>query len=93
MDVLKCLGLTTGSGEHYKKLNGDEHTNVSRIALGMKPGKPAKVVTESGLYKLIMRSDKQEARRFQDWVTRGRSCRPSAGREANLPPPLVGPPV
>lgn len=28
------------------------------------------VVSESGLYKLIMRSDKPEARRFQDWVTR-----------------------
>jgi len=28
------------------------------------------VLNESGLYKLIMRSDKPEARRFQDWVTR-----------------------
>lgn len=28
------------------------------------------VISESGLYKLIMRSDKPEARRFQDWVTR-----------------------
>ncbi|GGA51814.1 BRO-N domain-containing protein [Pelagibacterium lentulum] len=27
-------------------------------------------VSESGLYKLIMRSDKPEARKFQDWVTR-----------------------
>lgn len=26
--------------------------------------------SESGLYKLIMRSDKPEARKFQDWVTR-----------------------
>lgn len=28
------------------------------------------LVSESGLYKLIMRSDKPEARVFQDWVTR-----------------------
>lgn len=28
------------------------------------------VVSESGLYKLIMRSDKPDARKFQDWVTR-----------------------
>lgn len=28
------------------------------------------VVSESGLYKLTMRSDKPGARRFQDWVTR-----------------------
>lgn len=28
------------------------------------------VINESGLYNLIMRSDKSEARKFQDWVTR-----------------------
>ncbi|KTE76956.1 hypothetical protein ATE59_08650 [Sphingopyxis sp. A083] len=30
----------------------------------------ASAVTESGLYKLIMRSDKPEAVEFQNWVTR-----------------------
>jgi len=29
-----------------------------------------KMVSESGLYKLIMRSDKPQAKAFQDWVTR-----------------------
>ncbi|MCB8840038.1 BRO family protein [Aurantimonas sp. VKM B-3413] len=28
------------------------------------------VISESGLYKLVMRSDKPQARAFQDWVTR-----------------------
>lgn len=28
------------------------------------------LISESGLYKLIMRSSKPEAREFQDWVTR-----------------------
>ena len=28
------------------------------------------MVNESGLYKLVMRSDKPEAKAFQDWVTR-----------------------
>ncbi|MBS7705189.1 BRO-N domain-containing protein [Chelatococcus asaccharovorans] len=36
----------------------------------MHTGKPAVLGSESGLYKLIMRSDKPEARAFQDWVTR-----------------------
>lgn len=27
------------------------------------------LISESGLYKLIMRSDKPAAREFQDWVT------------------------
>lgn len=36
----------------------------------MSPGRDVAIVSESGLYKLIMRSDKPEARAFQDWVTR-----------------------
>ena len=28
------------------------------------------ILSESGLYRLVMRSDKPEARQFQDWVTR-----------------------
>ncbi|WP_448955693.1 BRO-N domain-containing protein [Labrys neptuniae] len=31
---------------------------------------PSLIISESGLYKLIMRSDKPVARQFQDWVTR-----------------------
>ena len=30
----------------------------------------AVIISESGLYKLVMRSDKPEARAFQDWVTK-----------------------
>ena len=33
-------------------------------------GKQPLIVSESGLYRLIMRSDKPIARQFQDWVTR-----------------------
>ena len=33
-------------------------------------GRPLNVVSESGLYKLVLRSDKPEAKAFQDWVTR-----------------------
>ena len=36
----------------------------------MRPGQPATIISESGLYKMIMRSDKPEAKKFQDWVTR-----------------------
>lgn len=47
-----------------------EKTYVARSDLGLTPGKPMYVISESGLYKLVMRSDKPEARRFQDWVTK-----------------------
>ncbi|MBK1726366.1 Bro-N domain-containing protein [Halorhodospira neutriphila] len=39
------------------------------MRLGMSPGKPMAVISESGLYRLTMRSNKQEARALQDWVT------------------------
>jgi len=33
-------------------------------------GNPYNIIPESGLYKLIMRSDKPQAKTFQDWVTK-----------------------
>jgi prophage antirepressor-like protein len=70
-DVLPVLGLDlNGTSKHYRKLHTSEKSNVNRIALGLNPGRPMTIVSESGLYKLVMRSDKPEARSFQDWVTR-----------------------
>jgi prophage antirepressor-like protein len=34
------------------------------------PAPTVSIISESGLYKLIMRSDKAEAREFQNWVTK-----------------------
>nr|WP_211248765.1 Bro-N domain-containing protein [Acidocella facilis] len=74
-DVCRALGIQImPSGEPnvtvaLRKLGGDEralypiqgrHHRVMR----------ANFISESGLYKLVMRSDKPEARQFQDWVTR-----------------------
>jgi prophage antirepressor-like protein len=39
------------------------------VPLTVGKGRAVNVVSESGLYKLIMRSDKDTARPFQDWVT------------------------
>jgi len=71
-DILACLGLPVSgaSGAHYRKLGPDEQRKVDRIHLGLRPGRPMTVVSESGLYKLIMRSDKPQARAFQDWIAR-----------------------
>lgn len=70
VDVLRCLTLPTGNGGHYDRLAPDEQTKADRTRLGHRPGKPMVLVSESGLYKLIMRSDKAEAKVFQEWVTR-----------------------
>lgn len=48
----------------YRRLTGGETTGLSRgIAT-------AYVISESGLYKLVMRRDKPVAKPFQDWVTK-----------------------
>ena len=42
----------------------------SKVSLGQRGLEAVLVVTESGLYKLILRSDLDTAKPFQDWVTR-----------------------
>lgn len=70
-DVCRVIyGSADGMGNHYRKLADDQRRSVKRLHLGMSPGKDACLISESGLYKLIMRSDKPEAATFQDWVTR-----------------------
>lgn len=60
------------------KVLGHSNTTVAVRILGtdeqaksdLGSPRPANIISESGLYKLIMRSDKPQARSFQDWVTR-----------------------
>ncbi len=70
-DVCRALNLsmTGGSTRHLVNLSQDEVSRW-RPTTGKTCGKPNAIISESGLYKLIMRSDKPEARKFQDWVTR-----------------------
>lgn len=70
-DALKAVyGRTTGMGNIYARLGADEVTKVKRFNLEGMYGKDMVLVSEAGLYKLVMRSDKPEAKAFQDWVTR-----------------------
>lgn len=76
VDVCRALNLAEhpmgGFGHHLKGLADDEVTPISKLGVKLQ-GKGmgnARAVAESGLYKLVMRSDKPEAQRFQDWVTR-----------------------
>lgn len=71
-DVCRCLGLDYekhGTGHYLARLLQDE-TNTLRLVVGKRGNPNVRVVSESGLYKLVLRSDKPEARAFQDWVTR-----------------------
>lgn len=72
VDVCRCLGLNPYNGVymHLRKLRQDENRQIPPNLIGGKGMSKARIINESGLYKLIMRSDKAEARVFQDWVTR-----------------------
>lgn len=70
-DILTILyGGASGKANRYHKLDAAEIRKVHRMDLGMPAGQRVNVISESGLYKLIMRSDKPQAREFQNWVTR-----------------------
>nr|WP_321483927.1 BRO family protein [uncultured Cohaesibacter sp.] len=76
-DVCRELGLAGAghqTGNHTKHLNKDEKQTI-RNPVTHKPGMGQQaprfsIISESGLYKLVMRSDKPQAKKFQDWVTR-----------------------
>ncbi|MBZ4023458.1 hypothetical protein CKO11_13425 [Rhodobacter sp. TJ_12] len=64
-DVCDVLGLTNVT----ETLNKLSPTEVIRLKITEERGSSNKLVCESGLYKLIMCSDKPSAFDFQHWVT------------------------
>lgn len=68
-DICRVFGMQpNGAHDLVKRLDDDESDS---IGLTDDMGRPAKmiVVNESGLYKIILRSDKPIAKKFQKWVT------------------------
>ncbi|UVX34614.1 MAG: antirepressor protein KilAC domain [Namikivirus tsukuho] len=66
-DVCDILGISNNR-DAISQLDSDEKNTVG-ITDGI-PGNPNKtIISEPGLYKLIMRSRKPEAKPFQRWVT------------------------
>lgn len=60
-DVLEIVDVSNA----VKSLDDDE-TNTHNMRVG---GRPMVIVNESGLYSLILRSRKPEAKAFKKWVT------------------------
>lgn len=70
-DAINVLyGTTNSHSSVYALVSPDERGYAPRPCLDLRPGKPMVIFSESGLYKLVMRSDRPEAQKFQDWVTR-----------------------
>lgn len=66
-DVCKVLELDNPT-EALSGLDSDE-VNTLRIAEGIRGNPNMRVITEAGLYSLILRSRKPEAKTFKRWVT------------------------
>ncbi|GEM_PF-3100191 len=64
-DVCDALGTDIKDSS----LDEDEKSYLSREQVGLKPGRNLVIINESGLYSLILRSRKQEAKKFKKWVT------------------------
>ncbi|KFI31341.1 phage antirepressor protein [Haematobacter massiliensis] len=64
-DVLDVLGIVHLGAA----LNNVDQTHIIDIKITSGRGRPNKLINEPGLYKLILRSDKEEAKPFQKWVT------------------------
>jgi len=68
-DVRRALGIAQ-AGTNFSFLSANEIRTLPRGLTSAKGMGTAKILAESGVYKLVMRSNKPEARAFQDWVTR-----------------------
>lgn len=67
-DICNTLSLSDASTA-LRKLDDDEKMKAPRKLYGLEGGSDIWLVNESGLYALIMRSNKPEAKAFRKWVT------------------------
>ena len=66
-DVCDILGIDTN---HLGESLDSDEMNTLRITEGNTRGNPNKtIISEPGLYRLVMKSRKPEAKEFQRWVT------------------------
>lgn len=67
-DVCDILEISNPS-DALQALDDDEKTNLGNSYVWSEPGRRPLIISEPGLYRLVMRSRKPEAKEFQRWVT------------------------
>jgi prophage antirepressor-like protein len=67
VDVCRKLGIES-PGNASARLDDDEK-NTIRLTDGIRGNPNVTIINESGLFSLIVRSDKPEAKKFRKWVT------------------------
>ena len=66
-DVCDALGIRTDTVRSI--LDDDEVDETNHDTIGVAGGRAPLIITEAGLYSLVLRSRKPEAKRFKRWVT------------------------
>jgi prophage antirepressor-like protein len=64
------MDVSKGTHQHMRGLDASEKRLATRDLFRGIGHRPTTIISESGLYKLILRSDKPQAKPFQDWVTK-----------------------
>lgn len=72
-DVAKCLGIKNVN-DNIRKMNDKQviklrNSDIGKTDIRKLNNAGENFLTESGVYKLIFKSNKEEAEKFQDWVT------------------------
>lgn len=67
-DVCNILEISNPS-DALQSLYDDEKTNLGNSYVWSEPGRRPLIISEPGLYRLVMRSRKPEAKDFQRWVS------------------------
>ncbi len=67
-DVCDILEISNPS-DALQSLDDDEKANLGNSYVWSEPGRRPLIISEPGLYRLVMRSRKPEAKEFQRWVT------------------------
>lgn len=66
-DVCRALGLVNPTDHIVKSLDDDEHLTYKIYRAGQ--NRLVNMISESGLYALVVRSTKPNAKKFRKWVT------------------------
>ncbi|MDR2641613.1 MAG: hypothetical protein LBC74_02340 [Planctomycetaceae bacterium] len=68
-DICSVLGLSVPSIV-VDRLDDDEKQRIDVTSnLGLKSNVPITIINESGLYKVLLRSDEPDAKKFKRWIT------------------------
>lgn len=68
-DVCNALGIRTNTVRNILDDDEVKESNVNSIDIAQNGGRTPLIVSEPGLYSLILKSRKPEAKRFKRWVT------------------------